>query len=251
MKNPIKEKIRNGKPVLGAFVGLCHPDVTETLSRMGFDWLLLDGEHSPMGVETMQTLMQAMNGSGCTPIARVEWNDPVIIKRVLDIGAYGVLVPWINSKEEAEQAVAACRYPPEGIRGMGPRRAGRNDPTYRQTANAEILVAVQIETQKAVDNLDEIAAVDGVDALFVGPNDLCMSMGLGVPVTWEHPLLLGALENVIKAAEDKGKAPGLYANVNNIKWAVEKGFTFNTVGEADGFLRAGATAALKAAGVVK
>jgi len=247
MKNPLKEKLQKGESVIGAFVGLGHPDVTEVLSRAGFDWLLIDGEHAPLGIETMQTMMMAMNGSGCTPIVRPQWNDPVVIKRVLDIGAYGVLVPWVNSKEEAEAAVSACRYPPEGIRGYGPRRASRFDSNYRETANEEVLVSVQIETQKALDNLEEIASVDGVDALFIGPWDLSNNMGFGVPPQWENPRFLGALEAVIKVCEDNGKAPGLYANMKNIRWAIEKGFTYNTVGEADDYLEYGAEEALKRA----
>ncbi len=247
MRNELKAKIRGGKPVVGAFVGIGHPDVTETLSHAGFDWLLLDGEHSPIGFETMQVMLMAMNGSGCTPIIRVQWNDPVVIKRVLDIGAYGVMVPWVNCKEDAEAAVQACRYPPEGIRGWGPRRAARFDPDYRATANDEVLVSVQIETQKAIDNLDEIASVDGVDALFIGPYDLSNNMGIGVPPQWDNPRFLGALEAVIDACEEHGKAPGLYANMGNIKWAIEKGFLYNTVGEADTFLSYGAEQALKAA----
>jgi 2-keto-3-deoxy-L-rhamnonate aldolase RhmA len=247
MKNPLKEKIQKGQPVVGAFVGLGHPDVTEILSRAGFDWLLIDGEHGPLGLETMQTMLMAMNGSSCTPIIRVEWNDPVIIKRVLDIGAYGVLIPWVNSKEEAEAAVQACKYPPEGIRGWGPRRAERFDPDYRATANDEVLISVQIETQKAVDNLDEIASVEGIDALFIGPYDLSNNMGFGIPPQWDNPRFLGAIEAVIHVCEQYGKAPGLYANKDNIKWAVEKGFVYNTVGEADEFLTYGAEQSLKKA----
>src|SRR5512136_2929132 len=105
MKNPLKEKMKAGKPVVGTFVGLGHPDVTEQLSRLGFDWLLLDAEHGPLDFETLQRMMQSMNGTDCVPIVRPQWNDPVIIKRVLDLGAYGVLVPMVNSKEEAENAV--------------------------------------------------------------------------------------------------------------------------------------------------
>ena len=245
MKNPLKEKLLRGELCIGAFVGLGHPDVTETLSRAGFDWLLIDGEHGPLGIETMQTMMMAMNGSDCTPIVRPQWNDPVIIKRILDIGAYGVLVPWVNSKEEAEAAVQACKYPPEGVRGWGPRRASRFDPDYRTTANDEVLVSVQIETQKAVDSLDEIAAVEGVDALFIGPNDLSNNMGFGIPPLWDNPRFKGAIEAVLHVCDEYGKAPGLYSDMRNIKWAVEKGFIYNTIGEADGFLSYGAAEALK------
>jgi 2-keto-3-deoxy-L-rhamnonate aldolase RhmA len=153
----------------------------------------------------------------------------------------------VNGKEEAEAAVQACKYPPEGIRGWGPRRAERFDPDYRATANDEVLVSVQIETQKALDNLEEIASVDGINALFIGPYDLSNNMGIGIPPQWDNPRFLGALEAVIQVCEDYGKAPGLYSNMENIKWAIEKGFIYNTVGEADGFLAYGAEQALKKA----
>ena len=175
MKNLLKEKLKKGQPVIGTFVSLGHPDVTESLSRLGFDFLILDGEHAPMGLETMQMMMQAMNGSNCTPVVRPQWNDMVIIKRVLDIGAHGVLVPWVNAKEEAEYAVRACKYPPEGLRGCGPRRAALFDPDYLKTANDEVLVVVQIETREAVRNIDDILSVKGIDACYIGPFDLSMS----------------------------------------------------------------------------
>ena len=181
MKNILKEKLKKGQAVIGTFISLGHPDVTELLSRLGFDWLLIDGEHSPIGLETMQVMMQAMNGSNCTPIVRPQWNDMVIIKRILDIGAHGVLVPWVNTKEEAEYAVSACKYPPKGLRGWGPRRAGLFDPDYLQTANDEILVIVQIETKEAVSNVDDILSVEGIDACFIGPYDLSLSFGLSSP----------------------------------------------------------------------
>ena len=117
MRNPVKEKLQKGESAIGTFVGIGHPDVTERLSIVGFDWLLLDGEHGPMGFETMQMMMQSMRGDSCSPIVRVQWNDPVVIKRSLDIGAHGVLIPWVNNKEEAEAAVSACKYPPQGLRG--------------------------------------------------------------------------------------------------------------------------------------
>ncbi len=181
-------------------------------------------------------MMMAMNGSSCTPIVRVQWNDPVIIKRVLDIGAYGVLVPWVNRKEEAEAAVQACKYPPEGIRGWGPRRAERFDPDYRATANDEVLVSVQIETQKAVDNLDEIASVEGVDALFIGPYDLSNNMGFGIPPQWDNPRFLGAIEAVIHVCEEYGKAPGLYSNMEQHQVGRREGLHLQHRGRGGWFL---------------
>lgn len=247
MKNSLKEKLKKGEAVVGTFIEIGHPDVTEWLSRLGFDWLLLDAEHAPANFETLQRMMQAMNGTNCIPIVRPQWNDPVVIKRILDLGAYGVLVPWVNSKEEAENAVRACRYPPEGIRGFGPRRAGMFDPDYYQTANEELLIAVQIETDKALKNLDEILSVPGIDACYIGPWDLSVSLGLGVPPNWNEPTYLAAFDQVLETAKRHGKPAGMFATIKNIEWALKKGFKFNTVDDDDTFLITGAQMALEKA----
>jgi len=247
LKNPLKEKLRRGEAVIGTFVGIGHPDVTEWLSHLGFDWLLLDAEHSPLDFGTLQQMLQSMSGTNCVPIIRPQWNDPVIIKRVLDIGAYGVLVPWVNSKEEAENVVKACRYPPEGLRGFGPRRPGMFDPDYYKTANDELLIAVQIETAQALSNLDEILSVPGIDACYIGPWDLSCSLGLGVPPKWDDPKFLAAFDRVLAAAKRHGKPAGMFAVMDNIGWALEKGFRFNTVDDDDTFLMKGAQAALEKA----
>jgi 2-keto-3-deoxy-L-rhamnonate aldolase RhmA len=244
LKNPLKEKMRRREAVIGTFIEIGHPDVTEWLSRVGFDWLLLDAEHSPLDFETLQLMMQTMNGTSCVPIVRPQWNDPVVIKRILDLGAYGVLIPWVNSKEEAENAVRFCKYPPEGIRGFGPRRAGMFDPDYYQTANQELLIAVQIETDEALKNLDEILAVEGIDACYIGPWDLSVSLGLGVPPKLDDPRYSAAFDRVLEAAKRHGKPAGMFATVNNIEWALEKGFKFNTVDDDDTFLMQGAQRAL-------
>lgn len=247
MKNPLKEKLNQGEAVIGTFVSIGHPDVAEWLSRLGFDWLLLDNEHSPTSLETLQVMMQVMNGSHCVPLVRPQWNDSVIIKRVLDAGAYGVLIPWVNSKEQAEKAVSACKYPPQGLRGFGPRRAGMFDPDYFTTANEEILVTVQIETEEALKNLDDIMAVPGIDACYIGPWDLSVSLGLGVPPKWDEPRYVAAFDRVLSVAERHGKPAGMFANLENIEWALEKGFRFNTVDNDDIFLLRGARMALEKA----
>jgi len=246
LKNLLKEKLKKGEVVTGVFVGLGHPDVTEMLSRVGFEWILIDGEHGPLGLETMQKMMQSMNGSNCTPMVRPQWNDMVIIKRVLDIGAYGVLIPWVNTKEEAEYAVRACKYPPEGLRGCGPRRAALLDPDYLKTVNDELLVTVQIETGQAIKNLDDILSVKGIDACYIGPFDLSLSLGFNSP-KWDDPKYLEAFDKVLAAAKKWGKPAGMYATEENIEWAIDKGFTYNTVGSADSFLMRGAKMALEKA----
>ena len=247
MKNPLKEKLQQGEAVIGTFVEIGHPDVTEWLSRLGFDWLLLDSEHAPADFETLQRMMQAMNGTSCIPIVRPQWNELVVIKRVLDLGAYGVLIPWVNSKEEAENAVKFCKYPPEGIRGFGPRRAGMFDPDYYKTANEELLVAVQIETEEALKNLDEILSVPGIDACYIGPWDLSVSLGFGVPPTWDNPRYLAAFDRVLEAAKRHEKPAGMFATIDNIEWALGKGFKFNTVDCDDHLLIRAAKMALEKA----
>jgi len=244
VRNILKEKLKKGDPVIGTFVEIGHPDITEWLSRLGFDWILLDAEHGPLGYETLQRMMQSMKGSGCVPIVRPQWNDPVVIKRVLDIGAYGVLIPWVNSRDEAEKAVQACKYPPQGMRGYGPRRAAMLDPDYFRTANEQLLIAVQVETQTALDNLDEILSVEGIDACYIGPYDLSCSLGFGIPPKWGDARYLAAFDRVLVSARQHGKAAGMFATFDNIEWALEKGFTFNTVDDADVFLIRGAQMAL-------
>jgi 2-keto-3-deoxy-L-rhamnonate aldolase RhmA len=247
LKNLLKEKLNRGEAVIGTFVSIGHPDVAEWLSRLGFDWLLLDSEHSPTSLETLQVMMQGMNGSDCVPLVRPQWNDSAIIKRVLDMGAYGVLIPWVNTKEQAEKAVSACKYPPQGLRGFGPRRAGMFDPDYFTTANDEILVTVQIETEEALKNLDDIMAVPGIDACYIGPWDLSVSLGLGVPPKWDDPRYMAAFDRVLSVAARHGKPAGMFANLDNIEWALEKGFRFNTVDNDDTFLLRGARMALEKA----
>ena len=245
MKNILKEKLQRGESVIGTFVEIGHPDVTDWLSHLDFDWLVLDSEHAPTSFETLQQMMQAMSGTGCVPIIRPQWNDPVVIKRVLDLGAYGVLIPWVNSREEAENAVKFCRYPPEGIRGFGPRRAGMFDPDYFKTANQEILIAVQIETQEALENLDDILSVEGVDACYIGPWDLSVNLGFGAPPQWDKPQYMAAFDRVLEAAKRHGKPAGMFAIMDNIEWALEKGFKFNTVDCDDFFLIRAAKQALE------
>lgn len=247
MKNILKEKLRNGEIVIGGFVGIGHPDVTEWLSRLGFDWVVIDGEHGPLSFETMQMMMQSMNGTSCTPIVRVQWNEPVVIKRVLDLGAHGVLIPWVNTKEEAENAVRACKYPPEGIRGCGPRRAAWFDPTYVETANEELLVIVQIETEKAVSNIDQILSVKGIDACYIGPRDLSVSMGFGSPPKWDEPVYREKFDIVLKAANKCGKPVGMFTTFDTVEWAIEKGFRLNTIENADVFFIRSARMALEKA----
>ncbi len=179
--NPLKSRVKQGQRTVGAWLQIASPYTAEIMSRAGFDWLMIDMEHGPGDITTLISQLQAMNGSGVVPLVRAPWNDFVAIKRILDAGAYGVLVPYVNTRAEAEAAVRACRYPPAGVRGVAgsPRAAGygQRGLDYLAHANDEILVMTAVETPEAVANLEAILAVDGLDAVFIGPMDLATSMG--------------------------------------------------------------------------
>ncbi len=197
-ENPVKRMIKAGKKTAGAWAQLCSPIATEILGRGGFDWVLVDMEHAPGDVLTLVSQFQALGGAHAVPIVRVPWNDLVWIKRILDAGAYGLMIPYVNTQEQAVAAVQACKYPPEGIRGIAgsPRAAGygRDTASYLKRANEEIFVMLQVETPQAIENLEAIAKVPGVDALFIGPMDLSTSMGhFGNPA---HPEVQAAIAKV-------------------------------------------------------
>lgn len=208
--NHVKRALREGRPTAGAWLSLCSPISAEVMSRAGFDWLLVDMEHGHGDYQTLLAQLQAIEGSPVIPIVRVQWNDPAVIKRVLDIGAYGVMVPWIADRREAEAAVRATKYPPAGIRGIaGSHRAGgygRHAAEYWKRANDEILVVLQVETPTAVAEVEEIVKLPGLDVLFIGPADL--STGLGHMGDPGHPEVRAAMERVEIAAKAHGIALG-------------------------------------------
>jgi 4-hydroxy-2-oxoheptanedioate aldolase len=211
--NKMKKMWREGKPTFGIWLQACNPFIAETMSCLGFDWVLVDGEHSPVDMQTMVKMLQAISVGDSVPLARAQWNDPVEIKRILDGGAYGVVIPWVNNRDEAQQAVSACRYPPDGIRGWGPLRAALyGGAGYTEGANDEIACIVQIETAEAVDNIDEIVTVRGVDAVMIGPADLALSLGLEVRPDHSHPDHVGACKKVLEACKKHGVVPGIFTS---------------------------------------
>jgi len=229
MKNPLKAKLKAGEITVGIWATISHPDVSEVVAGAGFDWMVYDLEHSPYEVETAQELMQAASyNMDCIPLIRVAWNDVVMIKKALDVGAYGLIIPWVNTREEAENAVRYCMYPPKGVRGCGPRRPALNDPEYIQTVNEELLIGLQIETQTAVDNVEEIISVEGVDICFIGPNDL--SLSLGIHRQFDHPKYREAIDRVLAACEKYGVAPGMYCTTQTINSSLAQGFRFCALG---------------------
>lgn len=208
--NAFREKLRHNQICLGVGITFTDPTVTEALSSH-LDFVWIDMEHNALSLETVQGHIMATKGSMAAPLVRVPWNDPVLIKPVLDIGAAGVVVPLIRTAEDARRAVAACLYPPEGIRGYGPRRPssyGRlGGPDFCRDANKTVITIVQIEHVDAVANLDEILAVPGLTAIVVGPNDLSGSMGLMGQA--RHPDVLSTIETIIA----KARKAGIYVGI--------------------------------------
>ena len=242
LDNFVKKKLRAGKPTVGAWIESPNPATAEILAMQGFDWLVFDMEHGTYSVPLVQGMMQAMSRFGdCLPFVRVPINEPVYFKWALDIGARGVVVPMVNTKEEAERAVKASKYPPLGFRGSGPRRASLYYSAveeYVRRANEEILVVLMIETPKAIRNLESILSVKGIDALFIGPDDL--SLTLGAFKQRNSPKYRAALRAVLESCEKHGVAPGIHCNESEISGAIAQGFKFLGLNDDDTFLQLGA-----------
>jgi 2-keto-3-deoxy-L-rhamnonate aldolase RhmA len=231
--NAVKRKLKAGRRTVGAWLSLCSPIAAEIMADAGFDWLLIDMEHGHGDYQTLLAQLQAIEGSGVTPIVRVQANDPAVIKRVLDLGAHGVMVPWVGGRRSCESAVRACKYPPDGIRGVaGGHRAagfGRFGPDYWERANAETLTLIQIETPEAVREIDGVLKVPGVDVAFIGPNDLSAALGhLGNPA---HPDVQAAIAAVERAAREAGVALGTISRSwDEARALYERGYRMVTVG---------------------
>ncbi len=226
-KNLVKNKLNDGLITCGAFLQLTSNIAAEILGQAGFDWLIIDMEHAPGGYSNLLSQLQAMNGSSTVPFVRAPWNDDVAIKKILDTGVQGVLIPYVNNRKEAEAAVAACKYPPVGVRGVAgsPRAAGygRNVKNYIESANNEIIVMIAVETLEAVNNIDEILAVEGLDGIFIGPMDLSTSMGhLGHP---EHKDVQDAISIIEQKTLQSDKFLGTITPTwDKAKVCYEKGY---------------------------
>jgi 4-hydroxy-2-oxoheptanedioate aldolase len=243
-RNAFKHAIAAGTRQIGLWSSLCSNIGAEIIADAGFDWILFDTEHSPNEVPGLVAQLQATQSGTATPIVRPAWNDPVVIKRILDIGAQAILVPFVETAEEAAKAVAATRYPPEGIRGTsGSSRAARYGRVkdYLKIANEEICVLVQVETAGALGRLEEIAAVHGVDGVFIGPSDLAASLGHVGELN--HPEVQAAIEDAMRRLTRLGKPPGiLTASEADARRYIEWGAVFIAVGSDVGLLARGADA---------
>ena len=246
-RNAFKHAIARGELQIGLWCSLCSPITAEIVCHSGFDWLLLDTEHSPNEVPDVLSQLQAVQAGCASPIVRPAWNDIVLIKRFLDIGAQSLLIPFVQTADEARRAVEATRYPPDGIRGItGSGRASRSGrvTNYRKNASQEICLLVQVETKSALDRIEEIASVDGIDGIFIGPNDLAASFGhIG---NWAHPEVQSALEDAVRRLKKIGKPAGILTpNEEEAKRFIQWGYTFVAVGADLGLLARGADALAK------
>ncbi len=237
-RNAFKAGLRAKTLQIGLWQSLCSNIAAEICSDSGFDWLLLDTEHSPNEIPDLLSQLQAIEKGTATPIIRPAWNDAVLIKRCLDIGAQTLLVPYVQSVEEAKAAVAATRYPPQGIRGVSvAARASRYGrvPGYLTKANEEICVLVQVETRQSLDAIEAIAKVEGVDGVFIGPSDLAASLGhLGNP---QHADVQAAMKDAVERLTKVGKPAGiLTGNEDEARRYIDWGYLFVAVGSDVGLL---------------
>ena len=237
----LKARLRAGETTLGAWLTFSDAAVAEIMADLGYDWLLIDAEHAPFSLDSLAHLLTAFHGRQAVPLIRVRWNDPPLIKQVLDLGAGGILIPYVCTPDEAWRAVAACKYPPEGIRGFGPRRAadyGRQMAAYIQQANDAILVGIQIEHISGVKAIRDILAVPGLDFLMLGPMDLSASLGLLGQL--EHPKVVEAMEMVINEANRRRLPVGMPlpadTSLDTVTRWVEKGCRFVLAGLDQSFL---------------
>ncbi|MGC8668228.1 MAG: HpcH/HpaI aldolase family protein [Chthonomonadales bacterium] len=250
--NTVKHELRDGKVQVGTWLSLASPFAARFMARTGFHWLTLDIEHSPVDWETAAAIFGAVADAGCVPLARVPAIRHDYVKRALDAGAYGIVFPMCCSADEAREAVSSCKYPLAGRRSVGgglhTLNFNASSAEYYARANDEILVIVQAEHYLAVERCDEIFAVPGVDAMFVGPNDLLASMGKTPAMETDDPEFVAALNKLREAAMRHGIAPGLHtADAQMALRRIAEGWRFIAISSELGFMMAEAARTVKAA----
>lgn len=230
--NHFKQALAAGERLLGLWCGMASAMSAEILAGAGFDWIVIDGEHAPNDIPLLVAQLQAMRGGTAEPVFRVPWNEPVIIKRALDAGARSLLIPFVQNAEEAHNAVSAARYPPLGIRGVAvvPRA---NDygrvRTYHRNAHLNTCILVQIETRSALREIEAIAAVDGIDGLFIGPSDLAADFGHLADN--KHPEVQSAIKDAAGRIRSAGKSAGTLSGVlDDVEPLFAMGFNFTAAG---------------------
>ncbi len=248
--NPVTDKLRRGEPSLGTWLALASPVAAEAMALVGWDWLVVDMEHSPVGFETMTGCFRAIQLGGAVPMARVPWNDTIWIQRTLDAGALGLVVPMVNTPDDARAVVANMRYATRGQRSWGSSRvAPYLAGEYRDWADEHLTIIVMIETIGAVRHAEEILAVDGVTGCFVGPNDLALSMGLAMTDVGPGTAHEAAVMEVLAASRNTGKAAGKHcADAAEATRRIGEGFQFLAVSSDSAYMQSAARAAFAAVG---
>jgi 2-keto-3-deoxy-L-rhamnonate aldolase RhmA len=226
----LKKELRNANLTVGSWISMAHPAIAEMMAKAGFDWLVVDLEHSVITIREADELIRIIDLCGSIPLVRLSSNDPVQIKRVMDAGAHGIIIPMVNTAEEARKAVESVHYPPAGKRGVGLARAqgyGSGFETYKEWLRRESIVIVQVEHIKAVENLEAIMSVDGVDGFIVGPYDL--SGSLGIPGQFDHASMIEAMAAIQKFMKKNTKAGGYHVvepDIDQFNLRVEEGYRF-------------------------
>jgi len=243
MKNLLKSRLLSTREVsFGTWISSSSPVALDALKGLGFDWFMVDTEHSQVNPETLAAMVAVLAGQGPTPLVRVGDVDQYLVKQALDSGAHGILVPLVSTAAQAKAAVTFAKYPPDGVRGAAAAassRYGTELASYLRNANAETLVGVQIETRESLENLEGIAGTDGVDLLFVGPTDLTLSLGL--LDDRKNPKVREAMRSVVQACERHGKIPGtMVLDLDEKRAAVDLGFRFISLASDVRFLLQGA-----------
>ena len=247
LENPFRRALVERRVTIGSWIQINNPTAAEILANVGYEWIGLDIEHTDIDIGSLTSLLRGMYGRGAVPVARVATNEVMAIRRALDMGVQGVLVPLVSTADDARRAVAAAKYPPRGIRGFAFCRAndwGEDFAHYAASANDEIAVVVMIESKQGVENIDAILAVEGVDGVFIGPYD--MSGSYGIPGQTQDPIVRNACREVVRACERAGKSAGLHVvdpTPEAVRDALNDGFTLICLGVDTVFLNQGARAA--------
>ena len=231
-ENHVLRAWRENRSTIGAWISIDSTFTAELMAHAGFDWVCLDLQHGMLDYNDAKLMLAAISTSNTIPFVRVPWNEPYEIMKVLDAGAYGVVVPLVNNREEAERAVSACRYPPEGMRSYGPARATLYAGAgYTENANREIACVVMIETREALENLDDIMSTPGVDGIYIGPSDLSYALGQQPRGNSDDPEHVATVNRIFETAKKHGIAAGIHTgSVKHTRQYVEQGFHMVTLG---------------------
>lgn len=248
-QNTALARWRAGEQTVGGWLSLSNAHSAESMAHAGFDWVLVDLQHGLLDYSDLRTMLPAISSSNTTPLVRVSWNSPQEIMKALDAGAMGVIVPMVNNRAEAEAAVAATKYPPQGGRSFGPIRAALYGGVgYAAEANDQIACIVMVETKEGIEKIDEIASTPGLGGIYIGPSDLALSLGLPPKGDTDEPIHLATVEKILAACRKHKVPAGIHTS--GLEWTKKRlamGFNFVTLGSDIGFMMQAATADLAAA----